>query len=112
MGKWRQRRKVIGALKRCLMGVMLLSTSPAKAAPFEDLKGRLSFPVKGYLGAGFGKVIDPRFGTVTLQQGIALRAPAGEAVRAVAPGKIVFAGWLRGYGNLLILDHGGGYHTL
>jgi septal ring factor EnvC (AmiA/AmiB activator) len=61
---------------------------------------------------GFGKVVNPLFNTVTVQKGLDIRAPEGAPVRAVAAGTVVYAGWLRGYGNLLILDHGGGYHSL
>jgi murein hydrolase activator len=79
---------------------------------FRALRGKLPFPAAGIVEVGFGKVVNPRFNTVTMQKGVDIRAPAGSPVRAVADGKVVFAGWLRGYGNLLILDHGGGYHTL
>jgi septal ring factor EnvC (AmiA/AmiB activator) len=79
---------------------------------FRALRGKLPFPTEGVVEVGFGKVVNPRFNTITVQKGVDIRAAAGAPVRAVAPGKVVFAGWLRGYGNLLILDHGGGYHTL
>jgi septal ring factor EnvC (AmiA/AmiB activator) len=68
--------------------------------------------VEGVLEAGFGKVVNPRFNTVTIRKGVDIRAPEGTPVKAVAEGTVAYAGWLRGYGNLLILDHGGGYHTL
>jgi septal ring factor EnvC (AmiA/AmiB activator) len=87
-----------------------------KAGPdstgFGALKGRLRMPAQGRIEVGFGKVVDPRFNTVTVQKGVDIRAPAGSPVRAVADGRVVHAGWMRGYGNLLILDHGDGYHTL
>jgi septal ring factor EnvC (AmiA/AmiB activator) len=79
---------------------------------FRALKGKLPFPASGVVEVGYGKVINPRFNTVTVQKGVDIRAAAGSAVRAVAPGRVVYSGWLRGYGNLLILDHGDGYHTL
>ncbi len=47
-----------------------------------------------------------------MQNGVEIRAPGGAAVRAVAPGRVVHAGWFKGYGNLVIVDHGEGYHTL
>lgn len=82
------------------------------ATGFRSLRGKLPFPTPGLVEVGFGRVVNPRFNTVTVQKGLDIRAPAGAPVRAVAAGKVVYAGWLRGYGNLLILDHGGGYHSL
>ncbi len=79
---------------------------------FSASRGSLPWPTAGMIEVAFGKVVNPRFNTVTFQKGIDLRAPEGTPVRAIAPGKVVHAGWMRGYGNLLILDHGGGYHTL
>lgn len=79
---------------------------------FGALRGRLPRPVSGIVEVGFGKVVNPRFNTVTVQKGLDIRAAAGTPVRAVAEGTVAYAGALRGYGNLLILDHGDGYHTL
>jgi len=79
---------------------------------FAQLKGRLPIPADGRVEVGFGKVVNPRFRTVTVQKGVDIAAPRGEAVRAVAPGRVVHAGWFKGYGNLVIVDHGDGYHTL
>jgi septal ring factor EnvC (AmiA/AmiB activator) len=87
---------------------------PAVVAPEITLKasirkarGRLPFPVeKGRVEVRFGRATDRRFGTVTLQKGIDVRAPLGTPVRAVWDGKVVHAGWFKGFGNLLIIDHG------
>ncbi|MFP2908160.1 murein hydrolase activator EnvC family protein [Pyxidicoccus sp. 3LFB2] len=79
---------------------------------FGALRGKLPRPVKGIIEVGFGKVVNPRFNTVTVQKGLDIRAPAGTPVQAVADGTVAYAGSLRGYGNLLILDHGDGFHTL
>jgi septal ring factor EnvC (AmiA/AmiB activator) len=54
----------------------------------------------------------PRFNTVTVQKGIDIRASLGTEIVSVAPGTVVFAGWLKGYGNLVIVDHGDAYHSL
>jgi len=56
--------------------------------------------------------VNPRFNTVTVQNGLDISAAAGAPVRAVAAGRVVHAGWFKGYGNLVIVDHGDGYHTL
>jgi len=83
-----------------------------ESSGFGALRGKLALPVPGRIEAGFGKVLEPRFNTVTLRRGIDIRAPTGAPVRAVAPGTVAFVGWLRGYGNVVILDHGDGYHSV
>jgi septal ring factor EnvC (AmiA/AmiB activator) len=84
----------------------------ARTSGFAALRGHLSLPVEGVVEMGFGKVINPKFNTITVQKGWDIRASKGAAVLAVADGQVVHAGWLRGYGNVLILDHGDGFHTL
>jgi murein DD-endopeptidase MepM/ murein hydrolase activator NlpD len=79
---------------------------------FTARKGRLPRPAPGPVTVGFGRVVNPKFNTVTVQNGVDIAAPAGAPVRAVAPGRVVHAGWFKGYGNLVIVDHGEGYHTL
>jgi septal ring factor EnvC (AmiA/AmiB activator) len=82
------------------------------AAGFGVRRGKLPMPASGPITVGFGKVVNPKFNTVTVQNGVDVEAPAGSPVRAVAPGRVVHAGWFKGYGNLVIVDHGEGYHTL
>jgi septal ring factor EnvC (AmiA/AmiB activator) len=95
-----------------LAGLVSELSSPSAAEGFNARKGKLPFPVDGLVEVGFGKVVNPRFNTVTVQKGIDLRAAEGAEVRSVAPGTVVFSGWLKGYGNLVIVDHGGEYHSL
>lgn len=77
--------------------------------PFEELKGRLALPVRGDLGNRFGS---PRSDGGLTWKGLFIAARAGEDVKAIAAGRVVFADWLRGFGNLLIIDHGGAYMSL
>jgi len=79
---------------------------------FAALKGRLPHPAPGPVTQGFGRVLNPRFNTVTVQNGVDIEAPPGAPVRAIAAGRVVHAGWFKGYGNLIIVDHGEGYHSL
>jgi septal ring factor EnvC (AmiA/AmiB activator) len=79
---------------------------------FAARKGKLPLPAHGPITVGFGRVVNPKFNTVTVQNGIDIEAPPGAPVRAVAPGRVVHAGWFKGYGNLIIVDHGEGFHTL
>lgn len=77
---------------------------PADA--FARQKGRLALPTRGELANGFGT---PRQDGGTTWKGVFIRADGGAEVKAIAPGRIVFADWLRGFGNLAIVDHGDGY---
>jgi septal ring factor EnvC (AmiA/AmiB activator) len=125
----RQRRE-IGTLKRdetrlarlvASLAKLMARSKPAprprgeRALPvpldsaFGRLKGRLSPPVRGELANRFGS---PRSDGGVLWKGLFIAARAGEEVRAVADGRVVFADWLRGFGNLLIIDHGDAFMSL
>lgn len=78
-------------------------------SPFAQLKGKLNLPVRGELANRFGS---PRSDGGVLWKGLFIRSPSGQEVKAVAAGRVVFADWLRGFGNLLIVDHGQGYMSL
>ncbi len=85
----------------------------AATSGFRSRKGHLPLPVlNGLVEVGFGKVVNPRFNTVTVQKGIDIRAGLGAKVLSVGVGTVAFSGWLKGYGNLVIVDHGDGYHSL
>ncbi|MGQ0748918.1 MAG: murein hydrolase activator EnvC family protein [Betaproteobacteria bacterium] len=86
-----------------------LPDSTIGSGPFEALKGRLRLPVRGELRSRFGS---PRPEGGVTWKGLFIAAKAGDEVRAVAGGRVVFADWLRGFGNLLIIDHGEAYMTL
>ena len=77
--------------------------------PFTSLKGRMRLPVRGELAGRYGM---PREEPGTTWKGLFIRSVTGETVHAVADGRVVYADWLRGFGNLLILDHGGGFMSL
>lgn len=85
-----------------------VADSSVSAKAFETLKGLLKLPVRGELVHRYGA---SREGS-TSWKGLFIRAVTGEMVRAVADGRVVYADWLRGFGNLLILDHGKGYMSL
>jgi septal ring factor EnvC (AmiA/AmiB activator) len=73
------------------------------------LKRGLRLPIKGELAERFGA---KRPGGGPPSKGLFIRSPSGQEVRAVAPGRVVFSDWLRGFGNLLIVDHGRSYLTI
>ena len=96
----------------------LQQSAPAAPAgpeepPVRRMRRKLLFPVEsGRIEARFGRSVDERYGTVTLQRGIDVRCDEGTPVRAIHAGRIVHAGWFHGYGNLIIVDHGDGYFSL
>jgi septal ring factor EnvC (AmiA/AmiB activator) len=88
----------------------LESKVPVTAGNFEQTRGKLPLPVTGTVTARFGA---PRRGDAGASaphwKGVFISAAAGAEVRAVGAGQVVFSDWLRGFGNLLIVDHGSGY---
>ncbi|WP_255990162.1 murein hydrolase activator EnvC family protein [Chitinolyticbacter albus] len=75
---------------------------------FAALKGRLRLPLKGEVIGRFGAARAEG----TTWKGVFIRASSGQPVKAVAGGEVVFADWLRGFGNLIIVDHGDGFLSL
>jgi septal ring factor EnvC (AmiA/AmiB activator) len=76
---------------------------------FRKLKGRLRLPVLGELTNRFGR---PRADGGLSWKGLFIAAKEGDMVRSIAPGQVIYADWLRGFGNLMIIDHGAGYMSL
>lgn len=82
------------------------------AKGFGTLRGKLAFPVEGRILSTFGKNENRKFNTFTVQKGIEIGASLGAEVRAVYNGRVLYADWFKGYGKILIIDHGEGYYTL
>ncbi|MCX6843917.1 MAG: peptidoglycan DD-metalloendopeptidase family protein [candidate division WOR-3 bacterium] len=88
------------------------NTQPQSATEFETAKGSLPWPLRGKVIATFGSKVHPRYKTKTSNLGIDIKAEPSADVRAVAPGRVAYADQFMGYGNLVIVDHGGGFYTL
>jgi septal ring factor EnvC (AmiA/AmiB activator) len=90
----------------------ILTDTPSQSQPhkkFAGLRGELAWPVKGNVKKLFGR---PKPPSNLRWQGVIIEAPSGNNVRAVSHGRVAFADWLRGMGNLIIIDHGQGYLSL
>jgi septal ring factor EnvC (AmiA/AmiB activator) len=84
-----------------------LAPAPPDGA-FASLRGRMQAPVSGRVAATFGS----KRGDGPSWKGVFIRAQEGTAIKAIAGGRVVFAEWLRGFGNLIIVDHGGQYMSI
>jgi len=82
---------------------------PSSNQKFAELRGKLAWPAKGDVRMLYGK---PKPPSNLRWQGVIVEAPQGNNVRAVSHGRVAFADWLRGMGNLVIIDHGQGYLSL
>lgn len=86
--------------------------APSPGAGFASRQGRLAPPVEGRVAEAFGRVVDAEFGTQTFRSGVVIEAALGTPVRAIAPAVVRYAGWFRGYGRMVILDHGDKFFTV
>jgi septal ring factor EnvC (AmiA/AmiB activator) len=116
-GQLKQQRREIGRLQRNENRLWQLVEKLAQVLPdgqpgnvsFKSLRGKLVLPVRGRVSNQFGT---RRPESTMVWTGWFLRAAANQPVKAVAAGRVVYADWLRGFGNLLIIDHGRGYMSL
>lgn len=101
----RQLKQLIQGLEEALADI---PAEPVQRQRFDGLRGQLPWPTAGRVVHRFGA---PKLGSLQWD-GVMIAAPEGREVRAVHYGRVAFADWLRGFGLLLIVDHGGGYMTL
>lgn len=120
-GEKARREKVVKELERAAeeLSRLIEKLRADEGAPelpagtgFAAAKGRLPMPVEGRVVSQYGKVVHPKFQTVTFNNGITIEAALGAPVRSVYGGRVIYAGWLKGYGQVLIIDHKGGFYTL
>jgi septal ring factor EnvC (AmiA/AmiB activator) len=87
-------------------------TDTYTATGFSKLKGRLPWPVPGRIAVPYGPQRDPQFDTPVFRNGIQIKTDSNADARAVFGGKVIFAQWFKGFGQLVIVNHGSGYHSL
>jgi septal ring factor EnvC (AmiA/AmiB activator) len=111
------RQKMLSELKeaaRRLLDIIRESsrTDDYSAKGFGRLKGKLSWPSEGRIAIPYGPQKDPQFNTPVFRNGIHIQTDASADARSIYAGKVIFAEWFKGFGQLVIVNHGSGYHTL
>lgn len=100
-----QLQSLVNKLRDALVALPLDS---AKAKPFRQQRGRMDWPTQGRLMVRFGATK----GSNLKWDGVIISAPEGKEVKAIHHGRVAFADWLRGFGLMIIIDHGDGYMSL
>jgi len=99
-------QQLVSSLQELLVDIPV---DASQQQPFKSLKGKLRWPTRGRLAKRFGS----RRGSAGLKwRGVMIEAAEGGDVRAVAQGRVAFSDWMRGFGLLVIIDHGDGYMSL
>ncbi|MBA4740097.1 MAG: peptidoglycan DD-metalloendopeptidase family protein [Burkholderiales bacterium] len=86
-----------------------LPDASSDGKPFRTLKGKLRLPALGTVTAKFGQ---KRAGSEVAWEGVFISSKQGNSVKSIAGGAVVYSDWLRGFGNLVIVDHGKGFYSL
>ncbi len=102
-------RRLQDLVSRLDQAIPDILTAPGSHKPFSQLRGRLIWPTRGKLLVSFGT---RRAGSRLKWSGVLIRANEGREVHAISHGRVAYADWLRGYGLLMIIDHGNGYMSL
>jgi septal ring factor EnvC (AmiA/AmiB activator) len=102
--------RALGAIEDMIASA--LSGKAIAGTPLNLLKGKLPWPVQGTLIEKFGKTKNTQLETYTDNPGIELSCAEGDPVRAIAAGTVSSITWLRGFGNVCIVEHPGSYYTV
>ena len=102
----------VQAYKRLEKTFRKLQPATQLSKKFSANSASLPWPLIAPVEAGFGAIREEAYGTRLTNYGLLLKPVSGTAVQAVFDGTVVFADWLDGYGQLVIIDHGEGYHSL
>jgi septal ring factor EnvC (AmiA/AmiB activator) len=86
--------------------------SNAPGGSFASLKGHLPWPTAGAMTSTFGRQEHARYRTITFNRGIEINAPEGQTIASVSDGVVLYADWFKGYGRLIVVDHGEDYYTV
>ena len=112
------RQRMIAELKEASRRMLEIIRESTKTDGYEgkgfvQLKGKLLWPADGKIAIPYGSHKDPQFDTPVFRNGIHIQTDSsGADARAVYGGKVIFAEWFKGFGQLVIINHGTGYHTL
>jgi septal ring factor EnvC (AmiA/AmiB activator) len=90
----------------------LAELPPVPDRGFASQKGRMSLPVRGEILETYGKHKHPEFNSFTFSKGLSISASTGTEIKAIYEGTVIFADYFKGFGNMMVVDHGGGYFSL
>lgn len=112
-------QKMLAELKEASKRILDLIEKSSKTdtytgagAGFTRLKGKLPWPAEGRIAVPYGAQKDPEFSTPIFRNGVHIQTSSNSEARTVSEGKVIFAEWFKGFGQLVIINHGNGYHTL
>lgn len=107
LDEWEEESRQIAAMLRAME-----QTPRGRVRLTRPFRGGFIRPVNGAIVSGFGMRYHPILKVERMHNGVDIAAPYGAPIKAAADGEVVFAGYRRGYGNTIIIDHGGGVATL
>lgn len=85
---------------------------PVPDRGFLSQKGRMSLPVRGTIIESYGKHKHAEFNSFTFSKGLSIAASSGTDIKSIYEGTVIFADYFKGFGNMMVVDHGGGYFSL
>ena len=107
-------KQTADALDRTIQSLsqMTNKVNNISAGAFSSFKGLLKMPVKGKIISFFGRHTNSQSKSVTFKTGIDIKADRGEPIYSVYDGQILYSRWFKGYGNMIIIDHGNHFYTV